>query len=314
MRIVCVSLLALAAAAPAVSALEVVHQPLACASPDGYPRIAASGVPAAEVGAAEVRFRASAAGAWYVVRMSGRDGEWAASLPRPTATLPRFEYEVVLTGTDARAAATGPVAVEVRRDCAAAGPAVAESIPVLVPPGAPLVPPVPAGFSPVGVTGPAVAKKSHRGLKILGGAAVAGAAAGVAAAVGSTTHAPPAEVETVAFAFDGVTPTPGTTLTAGTNLTVFLRVSPQPSRPLSVNWILQLVSSSGAVCSSQFGRSQSALGETLLPVSASVFANPNVCGPSFDVASLRLNLAVVQVGGEATELQLPLAYRYQNNN
>jgi hypothetical protein len=36
------------------------------------------------------------------------------------------------------------------------------------------------------------------------------------------------------------------------------------------------------------------------------------CGASFDVASLRVNLAFAQAGIESTQLQLPLAYRYQN--
>jgi hypothetical protein len=313
MRIPWMPLLALATAAPAASALEVVHQPLACASPDGYVRITARGVPADGVAAGEVRFRASAAGAWYVVRMGPAGEDWAASLPRPLASLARFEYEVALTGADANAAATGPIAVAVRADCAAAR-AAAEPIAVLVPPGAPLVPPVPAGFSPVGVTGPAVVKKGHGGLKVLGAVAVAGAGAGVAAAVGSTSHAPPEEPQVLTFTFDGVTPQPGTTLTAGSTLTVFLRVSPQPRRPLSLQWTMQLVSPSGVVCGSLFGRTQSVAGETLLPVSTPVFANPIVCGASFDVASLRLNLAFAQAGIESTDLQLPLAYRYQNNN
>jgi hypothetical protein len=313
MRIPWMLLLTLAAAAPASAALEVLHQPLACASPDAYLRVSARGVPADGVAAGEVRFRASASGAWYVVRMTQAGEDWAASLPRPLASLPRFEYEVALTGSDARDAATGPIAVEVRADCAA-GPASAASISVLVPPGAPLVPPVPAGFSPVGVTGPAVAKKSHKGLKILGGVAVVGAGAGVAAAVGSTSHAAPEEPQALTFTFDGVMPQPGTTLTSGSTLTVFLRVSPQPRRPLSLQWTMQLLSPSGVVCGSLFGRTQGVQGETLIPLSTSVFANPFVCGASFDVASLRVNLAFAQAGIESTELQLPLAYRYQNNN
>lgn len=312
MRIPWMPLLALAAAAPA-AALEVQHQPLACAAPDGYLRVTARGVPADAVAAGEVRFRASAAGAWYVVRMSASGEDWGASLPRPLASLPRFEYEVALTGSDAAAAATGPIAVEVRGDCAAPGTAAAQSIAVLVPPGAPLVPPVPPGFSPVGVTGPPVAKKSHKGLKIVGGVAVAAVGAGVAAAVGSTEHAGPEDPQALTFTFDGVTPAPGTTLTAGSTLTVFLRVTPQPRRSLGYQWTMQLVSPGGVVCSTLFGRTQGVPGETLIPLSTPVFANPNICGSSFDVASVRVNLAFAQAGIESTELQLPIAYRYQNN-
>jgi hypothetical protein len=314
MRVSWLPLLALTASAPAASALEVVHQPASCSTPDAYLRIAARGGPAEGVASGEVRFRVDARDPWYVVRMTAQDGDWAAALPRPQALLKRFQYQVVLTGPDAQSAATEPITVDVRADCPAAGTAVADTIVVQVPPGAPVVPPVPAGFSPVGVTGPAVAKKSHKGLKILGGVAVAGAGAGVAAAVGSTTHAAPEEPQALTFAFDGVTPQPGTTLTPGSTLTVFLRVSPQPRRSMSLQWTMQLLSPSGVVCSSLFGRTQGVQGETLIPLSTPVFANPVTCGSSFDVASLRLNLAFAQAGIESTELQLPLAYRYQNNH
>ena len=187
MRIAWVPLMALTAAAPAATALELVHEPLSCAAPDGYAHVSARGVPAEGVASGEVRFRVDPRGAWYTVRMTSAGGEWTAALPRPQSLLKGFEYEVALTGTDAQSVTRGPVAVEVRRDCPAAGTAVAEAIVVQVPPGAPLVPPVPAGFSPVGVTGPPVAKKSHGALKVLGGVAVAGVGAGVAAAVGSTS-------------------------------------------------------------------------------------------------------------------------------
>ena len=147
---------------------------------------------------------------------------------------------------------------------------------------------------------------------MLGGVAVAGVGAGVAAAVGSTSHAPPEEPQVLTFTFDGAVPQPGTTLTPGATLTVFLRVSPQPRRSLSVQWTMQLLDSGGLVCGSFFGRVQGLQGETLLPLSTPVFVNSAACGPSFDVASLRLNLAFAQAGIESTELQLPLAYRYQN--
>ena len=273
MRISWVPLLALTAAAPA-AALELVHEPLACAAPDGYAHVSARGVPAEAVASGEVRFRVDPRGAWYTVRMTPSDGAWTAALPRPQSLLKGFEYQVALTGADAQSVTRGPVTVEVRSDCPAAGTAVADAIVVQVPPGAPLVPPVPPGFSPVGVTGPPVAKSSHRGLKVLGGVAVAGVGAGVAAAVGSTTHAAPEEPQALTFAFDGVTPQPGTTLTAGSTLTVFLRVSPQPRRPLGYQWTMQLLSPSGVVCSSLFGRTQGVQGETLIPLSTPVFAEP----------------------------------------
>jgi hypothetical protein len=313
MRIAWAPLLALTAAAPAAAALELLHEPLSCAAPDGYAHVSARGVPEEGVASGEVRFRVDPRGAWYSVRMTSAGGQWTAALPRPQSLLKGFEYEIALTGTDAQSVTRGPVAVEVRRDCPAAGTAVAEAIVVQVPPGAPAVPPVPAGFSPVGVTGPPVVKKSHGGLKVLGGVAVAGAGAGVAAAVGSTSHAAPEEPQALTFTFDGASPAPGATLAPGSTLTVFLRVSPQPRRPLSLQWTLDLLSAEGVVCGSMFGRTLGVQGETLLPlVAAPIFASAQRCGASFDVASVRVNLAYAQAGIESTQLQLPIGYRYQN--
>ena len=89
-------------------------------------------------------------------------------------------------------------------------------------------------------------------------------------------------------------------------------MSPQPRRPLNVQWTLDLLSAEGVVCGSMFGRVLGVQGETLLPLTAPVFASLAALGASFDVASLRVNLAFAQAGIESTQLQLPIGYRYQN--
>ena len=113
-------LFALAAASPAAFALEVAHDPVTCTAPERYVRIAVRGVPAEAVAAGEVGFRAGPQSDWYTVAMAARDGEWTALLPRPTAALGRFEYRVVLTGTDAASVTTQPLGVSVAADCPAA--------------------------------------------------------------------------------------------------------------------------------------------------------------------------------------------------
>jgi hypothetical protein len=310
MRIPWVPLLALTAAAPAASALEVVHQPASCSTADAYLRIAARAVPVDGAASGVVRFRVDPRDAWYVVRMTPAGGDWTAALPRPQATLKRFQYQVVLTGADAQAATTEPATVEVRADCPLPGAAVADAIDVQVPPGAPVVPPVPAGFSPVGVTGPAIAKKSHRGLKVLGGVAVAGVGGGLAAAASSTEHAGPEVPDYPTFAFDGVFPEPGATLTPRDGLTLFVRMSHEPRRGVTVQWSVELLSATGVLCGNMIGRMTGVQRETRLALNAPLFIIPSRCGQSFDVDSLRLSVGRSQAGFEST--QLPLKYRYEN--
>ena len=174
MRISWVPLLALTAAAPAASALEVVHQPASCSTADAYLRIAARGVPAE--GSRRAR---SVSGSTPATRGTScgwrrRTVEWTAALPRPQPTLKRFEYQVALTGPDAQAATTGPATVEVRADCPLPGAAVADADRSCrcrrARPSSRRCPRASARWASPGRP---VAKKSHTGLKILGGVAVA---------------------------------------------------------------------------------------------------------------------------------------------
>ncbi|MET0554187.1 MAG: hypothetical protein ABW221_14185 [Vicinamibacteria bacterium] len=309
MRVPWVPLLLVAAAAPAASALEIRHEPVPCAVPDAYVRITARAVPSEGAASGEVRFRARA-GDWYTVRMVSSEGEWRASLPRPLASLPRFEYQASLTGTDAQSASTAPIAVEVRSDCPAAGAVAVSPIAVQVPPGAPLVPPVPAGFSPVGATGPAVVKGGgHRGLKILGGAVVAAAGAGLATVVGSSTPAVSTAAVFPVFSFDGTFPPPGSTIHAREGLTVFVRMTPQPDRPLVVPWAVHLLSPDGAPCASMYNRQNALPSETRLALHAVLSVTASRCGPNFEVGSVRLVVGTDDLNAEGQVL--PLKYRYE---
>jgi hypothetical protein len=256
-----------------------------------------------------VRFRAGA-GDWYTVRMVAAEGEWRASLPRPLASLPRFQYQVSLTGTDAASATTDPIPVEVRSDCAVAGAVAVAAIAVQVPPGAPLVPPVPAGFSPVGATGPVVARNGHRGLKILGAGVVAAAGGGLATVVGSSTPAESSAMMVLpGFVFDGTSPAPGSTINPRDGLTIFMRLDPQPDRPVDVPWSVQLLSTDGVTCATMIGRLPVVYRETRLTLRSTIALAPARCGASFDIGSLRLTVGSSDV--ERDSSLLPLKYRYE---
>jgi hypothetical protein len=120
--------------------------------------------------------------------MSREGDTFTAVLPRPRMTAQKVRYFIEATGTTASSVQGAENVVEVvGAESACGGRRVGEALAsaqvvVEVPPGAPLVPPVPQGFSPVGasaVEGSVVARKSrHKGLWLgLGGAALGGAVA-----------------------------------------------------------------------------------------------------------------------------------------
>jgi hypothetical protein len=299
MRFPWVSLLALAAAVPAAHALEIDHRPVACAAPDRYVRITARGVPAAGAVAGEVGFRAAQTSDWYTVAMTAHDGVWSASLPRPTAALPHFEYRVVLTAADATTTATPPFSVAVASGCPSdSGTAVAAAIVVRVPRGAPTTPPVPAGFSPVGAMAPPTpqrtARKGMSGTKVLVGAAVLAAGGAGAALAVREGPAPPPDIP--GFRFDRTFPPPGSTVSEprGDRLSVVVLMDREPDRPLTVEWGVDLLASpAGPSCgflSGTFAGAQRPLGLVL----TSRVTGGGACGPVFDVTTLRI---IAIVGG-----------------
>jgi hypothetical protein len=292
-----VPLLALAAASQAALAHEVAHDPITCTAPDRYVRITARGVPAETVAAGEVGFRAGPQSDWYTVAMTGRDGAWTALLPRPTTALGRFEYRVVLTGTDAASAATQPFAVAVTAECPATeGTAVAAAIVVHVPPGAPAIPPVPPGFSPVGASAPqaaaATGKKGLSGGKLLLGAGVL-AAAGAGAAL-AVHEGEPGPLDVPGFRFDRTMPPPGATISEprGDRLSVVILMEREPAQPFNVEWGVDLLASpAGPSCgllAGTFSHAQRPLGLVL----SSRVINAGRCGSVFDVTTLRVTALV----------------------
>lgn len=304
-----VPLLALAAASPAAAALEVAHHPVTCAAPERYVRIAARGVPAEAVAAGEVGFRAGAQSDWYTIAMTARDGEWTALIPRPTAALGRFEYRIVLTGTDAATVATPPHGVSVSADCPAVeGTAVAPAIVVHVPPGAPAVPPVPPGFSPVGATAPQAAARAAEKGGLSGGTLLLGAGVLVAAGAGAALavrEGEPAPLDVPGFRFDRTLPLPGATISEprGDRLSVVILMDREPDQPLTVEWGVELLASpAGPRCgllAGTYAPAQRPLGLVL----TSRVINGGPCGNVFDVTTLR----VIAIVGGVTVLQQEVA-------
>jgi hypothetical protein len=300
-----VPLLALAASAPAAFALELVHDPVACAAPDRYVRIAARGVPTEAVAAGEVGFRAHPQSDWYTVAMAARDGEWTALIPRPTAALGRFEYRVALTGTDTARVTTQPLGVSVAVECPAVegttveGAAVAAAIVVQVPPGAPAIPPVPPGFSPVGASSSApVARTGGSGVvKALAGVGLAGLAGGVAIVAGGDDDSSDGEAllppDIPAFFFERTIPGPGAEISAQRDtLQVHVRMGHQPRSPLDILWVFELLEAdAGPVCAAMLGIQTRVQRSTGLVLSAPIKVS-GACGTTFDVQATRLRLRV----------------------
>lgn len=227
-------------ATSAAGALEVSHQPIECVATGRYARIVARGTPAENVARAEMQFRVRSDAAWYVVPMSAADGSWSAALPRPVAPLTGFEYRIVMTATDLGTAETAALAVRVADDpshCAAPSSiAVASPIVVRVPAGAPLVPPVPPGFSPAGVAAPAGPKAADK-WKVVKWIAGAGAAAGIGAVAGGASSSTTTLPDVSEFRFSGTAPSPGSEISVSRDpISVFVEVSGEPRTPLTFTW------------------------------------------------------------------------------
>jgi hypothetical protein len=126
---------------------------------------------------------------WYAVAMMREGDRLSAVLPRPRMSVGKVRYVIEVTDAAAAVARDEEHVVEVVGAANACGagdvaPRVETAqVVVEVPPGAPLVPPVPQGFSPVGASAvegslDLVRKSRHKGLLLaLGGVALGGAAA-----------------------------------------------------------------------------------------------------------------------------------------
>jgi hypothetical protein len=292
-----VALAAVASTAPD-DAVSIRHEPLSCVTLDRYARLSASAAPAERVAGAELQFRDNAGTGWYGVRMVLDGDGWAALLPKPTPPTRRFEYRIVMTDRDSGVHETAPVTVTVAdaAGCAAgAGSSVAVSAPIVVrvPAGAPVMPPVPAGFSPAGVVAAATPqKKSWTKALIGGGAALAGGV--VVATAGGDSQ--PAGADAPRFAFSSVTPGVGSLLTPQTSLSISVLVTTQPRSTVTFEWRFAIPSSDNS-CLLSMERtavfSSSRPGVSTVPVQLSgPLVLSGTCGSTIEFPSARFMVSI----------------------
>jgi hypothetical protein len=289
--------LALAVSGRAIAGpLEIQHTGVGCVAVDRYTQIVAAATPADSVARAELQFRIRPDADWYGVPMTADGGSWAAVLPRPGASLTRFEYRIVMTGVDLATAESAPIAVRVAGVAAPCvdGPrsslAVTAPIVVRVPAGAPVMPPVPPGFSPAGVVAAVQsAPKSGKTAWMVGGAA---AVAGSAVAVLASGNSAPTLAQPE-FTFFGSRPNPGATLSLRTPL--YLNVLPRsnPGVLLSFSWRMEFPSS-GPDVGCVVAMSGSIVGApSTVPMQLSApLVRSNTCVPPIRVATGRLTIRI----------------------
>ena len=304
-------------ASPAMAAVEIVHAPVTCVAVDRYARVTASATPAEGAARAELQFRAPGGGGWYSILMAPAGGSWSALLPRPVRPLSQLEYRVVVAGKDLAAAETPVQTVRIVNDpaeCAGAGAvaSVAGPIVIRVPPGAPVVPPVPAGFSPAGVVAaapPARQKSKIAGL-VAGGLAIAGGAAAVSTA--SDTNPPPIAGDIPTFRFNGTRPNPGATLLVGVHdLYVMVRMDHEPAVPFNFYWQIEFFGAgiNGGRCSVfMTGVFQGAQRPLDLALS-SLPSFQGFCGPEVAAEQARITITIGEQVHYTELLNLPYTFR-----
>jgi hypothetical protein len=194
--------------------LAVRHDAPACILADTFPRLGATHDPAAAGARVRVAFRPEAATLWHAVTAEVREGVVSAVLPRPRLSAQRLHYRFESVAADASVAASQEYAAPVVADAAACPGAAAETVAsatvlVDVPPGAPLVPPVPAGFDPVG----AVSNTPHkapgkRKLGVLAGVVIGGGAVAGGVLAAGAEPPPTTQLLPPSFTIRSVTPPP----------------------------------------------------------------------------------------------------------
>ncbi len=300
---------AVLAAAPVCAGVEIAHTPPACVPADRYLRVTAQGE---GVAGAELQFRADGGTDWYGVRMTADAGTWSAYLPRPTARLARIEYRIAVTGADSSSASRGPYAVPVAAECPGVESTVEVPSPILVrvPSDAPVVPPVPVGFSPAGVLlanapPPKPASKLKGAALIAGGAAIAG---GAVAATQGGESGEPAELPTFDYFSTFITPSSSSnTITLGTTTisVVFTARGGRPV-PLSAIWRLELLRGSDE-CAFAAGVTEIAATRPVGVFLTAPVQATGGCGPSFEVQNGRITIVVE--GQMAYDSTLPMSFR-----
>lgn len=288
-----------AEAAPGAG-IAIRHDPIPCVATDRYARIAATPVPPETVVGAELQFRDTDAGGWYGVRMARDGGRWTGLLPKPTRSLQRFEYRIVMTERDLSTRESDAVFVRIG-DAAApcqvdSQAAVSSPIVVRVPDGAPLMPPVPAGFSPAGVV--AAQGPPERGpwkakwLAATGIAGGLGGAVAVAAAHPDRNREQDRDVITVEIL--RAQQNSGRVLSISRPIfTLGMRVSDGPRAPLTLVWRLEWHSPEHqAICVTTGG--VASLAASPRPVSLDLAPNRfevlATCGQTFSVDTGRVTV------------------------
>ena len=308
---------ALLLAAPLAAAAEraAMEKPrLECVSYDRYTRITAPKT----LGAASARLEFRAAGdggAWYSIGMATEGSLWTAVLPRPMRPLAGLEYRITTRSSMAGEESAPPVALRVADPAGCPGDerslaAVDAPIVVRVPRGAPLVPPVPAGFSPAGV----VAAEDRASVSALKAVAIgAGVAGGITAAAfggDALSKPPPVDLLLPGFAVTHTSPAPGTTLSVSRDrLSVFLLLTGRTTIPFNFNWSFELMGAGGETCLVIRGR---ATISTALPATVTLtgpFNRVASCADRFAVDRSRLQVWVAtRLVFEAVQSPLPFQF------
>ena len=314
-------LLALLLAAPvsasAATRLAIAHPPLDCVPYDRYTRITTPKT----LGAASARleFRAQGDGeAWYSIGMATEGSLWTAVMPRPIRPLAALEYRITTRSSIAGEESTPPIAVRVgdRPECPGderSLPAVDAPIVVRVPRGAPLVPPVPSGFSPAGV----VAAEDRASMSVLktiaiGAGLAGGIAAGVALGGAAAADSPDVDLRIPRIAIERTAPLPGSTLFLSFDrVHVFLLLTGPAGPPFNFTWRFEMMGvGRDTVCVLMSG------GTSVfqpLPITVRLTAplvRTGACGSRFDVDKARLTLMVgPRVVFEA--IHAPLPYHFE---
>jgi hypothetical protein len=295
--------LALAARSRAsAGSIDIRHDPVACVTVDRYARTSATGSPAQQVGSAELQFREGARSGWYAVRMAPEGDAWSGILPKPMRALERFEYRIVMTSADLEAASTAPFPVRVSdaADCPGATQSAEASIVVRVPAGAPVMPPVPAGFSPAGVVAaPEPATRGAWKTKWLVATGIAGGLGGaiaVAAAHPDANREPDRSTLTIEFPRTAQESAFNTAISVSRpTLVLQMRVSDGPRTPLDLLWRVEWHSPEhDTICIATGGTVSVAAAPR--PVSVNLapsrFEVSPVCGERFSVQTGHITVSV----------------------
>jgi hypothetical protein len=308
-------MVAMALATAAVSGgaqIEILHEPVSCVTVDRYSRISAEGVPAHHVVRAEVQLRTGADSAWYAIEMAAAGTGWSALLPRAMPSLSGFEYRIVMTAGTGTAATTPPFTVHVSggaQGCAASQDALESSIVVHTPRGAPVVPPVPPGFSPAGVVAAQEPRprRSKKPLVVGAGAAAIGGTAAVLASTTDDDRTPLPDVRDIpSFGFAGTIPNPGAVLSVShDSLVILMTMSREPPRPFDFLWRLELwLTADDVVCAVMQGAFSGAKRPLNLVLTAPL-SPTGACGQRFDVSRGRLTIDVAGARVYDALLSLP---------